>query len=80
MSGLLFFAIVGVALVLVLLDIFVRRRRGAALAWGITAGVVLLAGGVLHAGRTDGPWPVITLVIGAICLTLSDRAANAQQG
>lgn len=78
MSGMLFFGIVGIALVLVLLDIFVRRRRGAALGWGVAAGVVLLAGAVLQAGTTDGPWPVISLVAGAICLTLSDRAANAQ--
>jgi hypothetical protein len=76
-SGLLFFAIVGVALVLVLLDIFVRRRRGAALAWALAAGAVLLVGGTLHAGKADGPWPVVTLVIGAICLTLSDRASGA---
>jgi hypothetical protein len=75
-SGLLFFAIVGVALVLVLLDIVVRRRRGAALAWALAAGVVLVAGGALHAGKSDGPWPVVSLVLGAICLTLSDRATG----
>ena len=74
--GLIFFAIIGVALALVVADIVVRRRRGAALVWGVVAGVVLISGAVLQAAHTSGPWPVITLVAGAICLTMSDRAAG----
>lgn len=77
MNGLIFFIVVGVALALVVMDIVVKRRRGAALLWSTAAGVVLLAGGVVHAVDESGLIAVIALVAGAACLTLSDRAADA---
>lgn len=76
-NGLIFFIVVAVALALVVLDVIVRRRRGAALVWSGMAGGVLISGGVLHATQDSGLFAVLTLVAGAVCLTLSDRAADA---
>lgn len=76
--GFIFFAIIAVAIGLVVVDVVVKRRRGPALLWGVAAGVVLLAGGIVQAAAAGGPWPVITLVLGAVCLTMSDRAADAE--
>jgi hypothetical protein len=77
MNGLIFFIVVAAALALVVMDIVVNRRRGVALHWSIAAGVVLLAGGIVHAIDESGLIAVIVLVAGAACLTLSDRAADA---
>ncbi|MGK2936690.1 MAG: hypothetical protein ACSLFR_02625 [Solirubrobacteraceae bacterium] len=78
MNSLIFFGIVLVTLVLVAMEIAVRRLRGRALMWAFATAAVLIAGAVLQVLDQSALWTVLSLVAGALCLTMADRAADAE--
>lgn len=76
-NSLIFFGVVFVTLALVAMEITVRRLRGRALMWAFATAAVLIAGAVLQVLGQSGLWTVLSLVAGALCLTMADRAADA---
>jgi len=71
--GWVFLVIAVVAIALVFWDVFVRGKRGVALAWNLAALVVIVVTGIASGADVGLPWELIGLVAGFFLLVIADR-------
>lgn len=64
--GWVFLAVVVIAVAFVFWDMFIRGKKGPALAWSVAAMITLSAGGVAQ-GAEGGPWRSLASSQAAYC-------------
>jgi hypothetical protein len=55
-------------------DVFARRRRGRALAWGLVAGFAAVVAAVIQGASVEGPWTLLAWLAFAVLLVAALRA------
>lgn len=77
--GWVFLAVAIIAIAFVSWDIFLRGKRGTALAWSVTSMLTFSVAGIAQGAEAPGPWPLIGFLVGGVLFVVSERHTDTSR-